>query len=85
MFFTRIGMIIAHLVFWFSALRLGIAFLLAFGTPDMENNRIAARQYLGTETTGEAINEASLALVLAVALGVLCETSSRRGKPDGQA
>jgi hypothetical protein len=82
MFFTRIGMIIAHLVFWFSAFRLGMGFLFAFGAPDMENNRIAARRYLGTETTGEAINEATLALVLAVALGVLCEISSKRTKPD---
>ncbi len=78
MFFTRIGRILAHLIFWSSALRLAIAFGIAFLTPDMESNTFASRRYLAAATSGEAINEAVIYLLLGIALGVLCEISSKR-------
>lgn len=81
MFFTRIGKFIAHLLFWMALIRVGMGFLLAFGTPDMENNRAAARSLLGTATTGEAINEGMLGILVAVALGILCEISAKIVKP----
>ena len=44
-----------------------------------------ASRYLSAATTGEAISKAQLYILLAVALGVLCEISSKRNKPDEQA
>ncbi|MBD9541732.1 hypothetical protein IB276_20005 [Ensifer sp. ENS04] len=85
MFFTRIGKIIAHLIFWLGLLRVAIGFFVAFGAADMESNRIAASRYLGAVTSGEAINEGMIGVLLAVALGVLCEISSQRAKPAEQA
>lgn len=85
MFFTRVGKIVAHLIFWLGLLRVTIGFFVAFGTADMESNRIATSRYLGAGTSGEAINEGIIAILLAVALGVLCEISSKRAKPDEQA
>ena len=85
MFFTRIGKVIAHLMFWFSVIHISIAFAGAIGTADMESNRAFASRYLSAETTGEAISKAQLYILLAVALGVLCEISSKRNKPDEQA
>ena len=85
MFFTRIGKVIAHLMFWFSVIHISIAFAGAFGTADMESNRAFASRYLSATSTGEAISKAQLYILLAVALGVLCEISSKRNKPDEQA
>lgn len=82
MFFTRIGKIIAHLMFWLGLMRVSMGFLVAFGTVDMESNRALAHQYFGTRTSGEAITEGMIAIFLAVALGTLCEIGSRRNSPD---
>ncbi len=85
MFFTRIGKVIAHLMFGFSVIHIAIAFAGAFGTADMESNRAFASRYLSAATTGEAINEGMMYILLAVALGVLCEISAKRVKPEEQA
>jgi len=85
MFFTRIGKVIAHLMFWASAIHIAIAFAGAFGTADIASNRAFASRYLLAATTGEAISKAELYILLAVALGVLCEISAKRSKPDEQA
>jgi hypothetical protein len=82
MFFTRIGKVIAHLMFWVSVTHVLIAFAGAFGIADMESNRLFASRYLSAATTGDAINKAQLYILLAVALGVLCEISSRKNKAD---
>jgi hypothetical protein len=78
MFFTRIGKILAHLMFWLGLLRVAMGFLFALGTPDMESNRAAARHFLSAATTGEAINEGMIAILVAVALGILVEISMGR-------
>ena len=85
MFFTRIGKVIAHLIFWLGLLRVAMGFFVAFGTDGMESNRAAASRYLAAATSGEAITEGMMYILLAVALGVLCEISSKRNKPDEQA
>jgi hypothetical protein len=85
MFFTRIGKVIAHLMFWSSVIHISIAFAGAFSTANMESNRAFASRYLSATTTGEAINKAELYILLAIALGVLCEISSKKSKPDDQA
>lgn len=80
MFFTRTGNILAHLIFWFGAFKFGVGFLVAFGAEDMETSRFLADRWLSAETTGEAIDEGALLILLGVALGVLCEIGSRRAK-----
>jgi hypothetical protein len=42
MFFTRLGKVVAHLIFWGSAVRLASAFFVALNTADMDDNRAAA-------------------------------------------
>lgn len=82
MFFTRTGKVIAHIVFWLGALRLGLGAFGAFATANMENNRAFAGRYLAAETTGEAINEAMIYILVAVALGILSEISASRRLSD---
>lgn len=83
MFFTRIGKVIAHLIFWFGLIRVGIALAIAFGTSDIESNAAFSRRYLSTATSGEALsNTLLLCIAAAVALGVLCEISAKLTKAD---
>ncbi|WP_377277234.1 hypothetical protein [Rhizobium sp. R86522] len=82
MFFTRIGKVIAHVIFWGSIVRLALAFFVAFNSVDSESNRAASARYLATATSGEAINQAFVGLLLGLALGVLCEISARTGGSD---
>lgn len=85
MFFTRIGKVLAHLIFWFSVLQFAIAFGIGFGSGSVENDRFYANRYLSAATSGEATDRAVMYILIAVALGVLCEISSKRSKPDNQA
>ncbi len=81
MFFTRVGKVLAHLVFWFSALRILIGVYVVFGAPDLATSMAAQRRYLGSTTGGEAMDRGALWVLVAVALGVLCEISARRQNP----
>ena len=75
MFFTRVGIFVASLMFVLGAIRTVFGVLIAFGTEDMENNRAASAMFLGAENSGEAIDQGIAALGMAIALGVLCEIS----------
>lgn len=77
MFFLKCGKLLAHLAFWFSVLRLGIAFYVAFYTPDMAANEAASRRYLSAANSGEAFNEAFYVLLYAIAAGIICEIGLR--------
>jgi hypothetical protein len=86
MFFTRIGRIFAHLIFWASAFRIAVALIIATTAPDMEANAAFSRRYLGAATSGEALsNTTFLTLLAGVALGVLCEISARMIKRESSA
>lgn len=80
MFFTKVGKVLAYIIFALGVLRVALGLLIAFGAHSMSDNAAAARQYLGASNTGEAINEATIYILVAVALGVLCEISSNRRK-----
>ncbi|MBU2994536.1 hypothetical protein Q4555_05795 [Octadecabacter sp. 1_MG-2023] len=73
MFFIRTAKFIAHLIFWLSLLRIGMGFLVAFGSDDMAQNFADSARYLGTANSGEAINEGTRYLLVAIALGVIAE------------
>jgi hypothetical protein len=80
MFFTRVGKVLAHLVFWCSVFRILVGVYVLFGAPDLATSMAAQRRYLGSATGGEAIDRGALWVLVAVALGVLCEISARRQK-----
>lgn len=65
-------------MFWLGLVRVALGALLAFGSENMEQNRQVARHILAASTTGEAINEGMLYMLVGVALGVLCEISRRQ-------
>ena len=86
MIFTRIGKIVAHLIFWASAFRITVALIIATTAPDMEANAAFSRRYLGAATSGEALSSTTFFTLMAgIALGVLCEISARMIKREASA
>lgn len=77
MFFTKIGRVIAHVGFWVGIFHVLAGLFIAFNSPDMASNRIAAQSMFGEENSGEVIDQAITYLLAAIALGILCEISSR--------
>ena len=71
MFFTRVGRIIAYLALVLGVLRTAMGFVGA-STSDYQ---AFAQRYLGTETTGEAINQGMIMILIAVVVGVLTDIS----------
>ncbi|RGP36871.1 hypothetical protein [Pseudotabrizicola alkalilacus] len=80
MFFTRMGFVFAHLFFWYGLFGVAFAIYQGLNHPDFADNQGAATAYLISEV-GEGLTRA----VFGLALGVLCEISSKKHKADQQA
>ncbi|MFC0161379.1 hypothetical protein ACFFKB_25885 [Mameliella alba] len=79
MFFTKMAGVAAWVIFVLAVIRLVMGFLLAFGADDPT---AAARIYLGSGTTGEAIDQGFRWLGYAIIFGVLSEISKSL-RPSG--
>lgn len=79
MFFTRIGKVFAHLLFWTAML--GVIYTVVVGTSHYGPEEIAAQTKWVSRNLDMVVKIAFGGLVL----GVLCEISSRMRKPDNQA
>ena len=75
MFFTKIGTLLAYIGMVLGVLRVASGIFIASGALSNEINISAAKRYLGTSTTGEAIDGGLVLIALSVALGILCEIS----------
>lgn len=73
MFFAKICRLFAYVLLVLGCLKVSLGF---FGA-SMENHRAFARRYLGTETTGEAIDEGLYTIVVAVGFGIAWELLKR--------
>lgn len=69
-FFTMLGRIVAWLLLVFGCLRVALAVAVVSTTGESTYER-----YLGSSTTGEAIDGGLLYIVLGIALGVIAEIS----------
>ena len=69
MFFTKAGQVIAWLAVVFGGLRIALGFGLAGGNP------AAAQRYLGSATTGDAIDQGLMLVVFGIAIGILTDIS----------
>lgn len=71
MFFTKVGQVIAWGMVILGGLRAGVVFAVASsGTPEL------ARHYLGSSSTGEAIDAGLAAVFLGISLGIATEIST---------
>ncbi|MCM5558470.1 hypothetical protein [Pleomorphomonas sp. JP5] len=80
MFFTRVGKVIAYLGLALGFLRCAMGVFVGYASPDMESRVALSRRYFGSFTSGQAIDQGMKFIVIAVALGVLCEISARKSK-----
>lgn len=79
MFFTRIGGIVAWLAFVVGALRVAMGLFVAFS----ESREELAPYFLGSRTSGEAIDRGLMVLVFGIGLGILVEISRSVRSPRG--
>lgn len=77
MFFTRIGTVMAYIGFFMGVLKVSMGFFIATFADDMASNQAMAWQYFAARNSGEVINEGFHAILVSVALGVICEISRR--------
>lgn len=74
MFFTKSALVLASLLLVLAVLRIATGLLVGFGV--ISGDPDSLRTLLGGATSGQAINQGSLALAAAIALGTLGEISS---------
>ncbi len=77
MFFTRIGKVVAHIIFWTAML--GVIYTFVVGASHYGPEEIAAQ----TKWVSKNLNMAVIVAFGGLVLGVLCEISSRMNKPSG--
>lgn len=78
MIFTRLGTIIAYVGLGLGILRVAMGFFIATVFNDADSYVAASKRYLGSASTGEAIDSGVFYIVVSVALGVVCEISKSR-------
>ena len=74
MFFSRLALILASLIFLLSLFQLGLGLFILFGTTDMAANATASRAF-GSENSGEFLDRAAHGLLASDALGTFAEIS----------
>ena len=78
MFFTRIGWVFAHILFWYGLLGVAFALYQGLSADQAAHGTKAISTYLIGEV-GEGMTRAFFGL----ALGVLCEISAARDRAEG--
>ncbi|MEL7429314.1 MAG: hypothetical protein AAFN43_04875 [Pseudomonadota bacterium] len=79
MFFIRAGQVMAWLMVVSSSMRILFSLFLVFSDSTTEEMAAASRHFLGTSTTGEAIDEALIMFAGGIVLGLLVEIAKKRG------
>ncbi|MBS1303051.1 hypothetical protein [Loktanella sp. SALINAS62] len=77
MFFTKVGNLLAWVGFLIGLLMTGVGFYVA-SIPDAEMRLAATRRYIGSGSSGDAIDRGIMVVVVSVVLGILCKMASRR-------
>jgi hypothetical protein len=78
MIFTRLGMGAAWLALVFGVMRIGVGPFVA----SSDNPEALAPRYLGSSTSGQAIDHGIYVILFAVALGTLVEISRSLRRDD---
>ena len=74
MLFTRLGTVAAWLALIMAASRIGIAIYIITSLPNAEEAKAWAARYLG-QSPAQDIDQASIVVACAIALGILVEIS----------
>lgn len=80
MFFVKFGVAIAWFCTIWGIVKMAIGFFLAYLSETPEQIAAAAKHYLATATTGEAINEGMYMMVFGVLSGVIVQIAKNTNK-----
>ena len=78
MIFTKLGGVVAWLALVFGTIRVAMGFLIALS----ENREALSKLYLGSKTTGQAIDGGVMMLLFGIGLGILVEISRSVHRAD---
>ena len=78
LFFTRLGTVAAWLALALGAMRIVAGIIVA----SSDNPEILGPRYLGSSTSGQAIDQGIMVLLFAIALGMLAEISRSVRRDD---
>lgn len=77
MLFFKLGKFAAYIILVLALFRILFAIMIATGSEDLSANELASRHFLGASSSGEAIDEAIIALGVAAFLGILAEIGAQ--------
>ena len=77
MIFVWLGRALAWVLLLLGAARAGIGFLIA-SIPDQATYEAATRRYIGSGTTGEAIDQGLLWVAAGIVVGLLARIAARQ-------
>lgn len=77
MVFVRLGRILAWALIILGSIRAGLGALVAFGTSDLASYQAATRRYIGSGTTGEAIDQGLMWVAAGIVVGLLVPIADR--------
>ena len=75
LFFTKIGLLIAWVIFGLGIFRTATGFYVAIMFDTQESMIAASKRYLATANSGEAINHGLAMLAVGLVIGILAEIS----------
>ena len=78
MIFVWIGRLFASALILFGLLRIAMGYYVASGFPDQHDYEAASRRYLGSGTSGEAIDQGLTYLALGLAAAFLVRLIAKR-------
>lgn len=78
MFFIKIGSVLAWILVVFGLMRVAMGLVIAFGT-NADNYAAATKRYLGSTSSGEAIDRGAMVLVAGVVIGLLVQIAKNHG------
>lgn len=77
MFFTKLGTIVAWMAFVLGVFRVATGFVVA---SNLDTAGFDAARYIGSSTSGRAIDQGLMMIAFAIGLGILAEISRRVGQ-----
>lgn len=77
MFVFKLGKIVGVLAVLLGLLRIGMGIFVAVGTEDLEAMQMASRNVLGTKTSGEAVDQGTMAFVVGLVIWMIAEIGRR--------
>ncbi|MEI4235083.1 hypothetical protein [Roseovarius sp. D22-M7] len=82
MFAFKLGKWVGILAVILGLLRVAMGLFIAFGTEDLEAMELASRTFLGTKTSGEAVDQGTMAFVVGLVIWMIAEIGQRLEDSD---